>query len=556
MAESKEPTKVEIAKINSNGLRGTLAEELKDGTDGFSEDNTNLLKFHGLYQQKDRDRVKDENGNDIEKPHTFMIRGRIPGGRLTKEQYLVWDELGEKYGAGAIRLTTRQSIQLHYLQKENISNVIQEINKINLSSMGACGDVVRNVTESINPWKRKDISQLNEFSQLLSDHFKYKTTSYIEIWLGEKQINKDLDEPIYGKTYLPRKFKIGVTLVELNNIDLYTNDMGFAATLDENKIIDGFFVFAGGGLGMTHNKPETYPRAASLLGWISKADLIPISEAIVTAHRDFGDRTNRKHARLKYVVEEKGVEWFVSEVETRSGKKFQNKELPKWNSPSYLGWVLAEDDTYSLGIHTLAGRIKDTKDRPLKSTLREIVSKFNLSVQVSPDQDLILMDIAKEDKPKIEKIFQERNIDYISPAKLYDRALACPALPTCGLALTESERFFPQLLAGIESVLVKHELSSRAPVLRMTGCPNGCARPYSAEIGIVGQQNGGKYAIYLGGDAEGTRVGFQVATKVPISSIPELLEKVFIEWKKNGQDKTLGDFTYSIGKEKIAEILS
>ncbi len=556
MSEEKELSKVEAVKEASNNLRGTIAEELRNGTDSFSEDNAQLLKFHGMYQQKDRDRVKDDQGNFVEKPHTMMIRGRIPGGRLTPEQYLVWDELGEKFGGGAIRLTTRQSVQLHYMLKENIQTVIQEVNKINLSSMGACGDVVRNVTQAINPWKKPSLAQLDEVASLLSDHFKYKTNAYIEIWMGEEQINKDLDDPIYGKTYLPRKFKIGVTLVGYNNIDLYTNDMGFAATLGADGKIDGYFVFAGGGLGMTHNKPETFPRAADVLGWITQDQLIPVAEAIVTAHRDYGDRTNRKHARLKYVISDRGLDWFRSEVESRSGAKLQQKQLPEWKSPNYLGWIEAEDGTLSFGMHTLSGRIKDWADRPLKTAIREIVKEFRPNLQITADQDLILMDIQKSDRSKIEAKLAQYKLDFKSPHRLYDRALACPALPTCGLALTESERTFPELLSSIRTVIDKHGLAEKSPLIRMTGCPNGCARPYSAEIGVVGQQSGGKYAIFLGGDPEGTRVGFQVAVKIPMSDIAGLLEKYFILWKESGLNHSFGDFVNSMGPEKAKEVLS
>lgn len=553
--EDKELSKVEYIKAESKGLRGTLAEELKDGNDFFSEDNTQLLKFHGLYQQKSRERIKDENGNDIENPHSFMLRGRIPGGRMNAAQYMIWDDLGDRFGGGALRLTTRQSIQFHALPKTSLQTVITEINRINQSTMGACGDVVRNVTQAVNPWKRKDLAQLNSVSELLSDHFKFKSNSYIEIWMGEKQLNSDLDDPIYGKTYLPRKFKIGVTLVGINHIDLYTNDMGFAATLDASGNIDGFFVFAGGGMGMTHNKPETYPRAADLLGWIPKEGLISAAEAIVTAHRDFGDRTNRKHARLKYVLQEKGVEWFRSEVEGRSKVKFVQKTLPEWKSPSILGWIPAEDGTYSLGFHTLAGRLKDTPGKPLKTALKEIIKKYNLSVQISPDQDMILMDISKEAKPEIEKTLSAYGIEYKSPKPLYDRALACPALPTCGLALTESERSFPGLLSELQKVLDRHGLSEKAPLLRMTGCPNGCARPYSAEIGIVGQQSGGKYAIYAGGDPEGTRIGFQIAAKILQADIPALLEKIFIHWKSEKPEISFGDYVFSKGKDAVVEMI-
>lgn len=500
MSEAKELSPVEDIKLNSNNLRGKIAEGLDQNIDTYEEDEKQLLKFHGLYQQKDRDRKKDENGNDIEAPTSFMIRGRIPGGRLTSEQYLVWDELGDKFGGGAIRLTTRQSVQLHTLRIFHLRDVMKAIHEVNLSSMGACGDVVRNVTQAVNPLGKKELQLLDGVSQILSDHFKYKTNAYAEVWLGDKQLNKDEEDPIYGKTYLPRKFKIAVTLAGNNTVDIYANDMGFAATLssDGNRI-DGYFVFAGGGFGMTHNKPETFARAASLLGWVPENALIPVAEAIVTAHRDFGDRTNRKHARLKYVLAEKGVEWFQSEVESRSNVKLdKDKPLPNWETPSYLGWNERQDGTLSLGFHTLAGRIKDFPGKPLKSALKEIIGAYKLSVQITADQDLILIGIQKSDQEKVEKRLEELNVSWKSPSRLYDRALACPALPTCALALTESERSFPEVLNGIQKVLDKLGLSDRAPVVRMTGCPNGCARPYSAEVGIVGQQAGGKYSLFLG----------------------------------------------------------
>nr|WP_279575741.1 NADPH-dependent assimilatory sulfite reductase hemoprotein subunit [Leptospira noguchii] len=558
MSEAKELSPVEDIKLNSNNLRGKIAEGLDQNIDTYEEDEKQLLKFHGLYQQKDRDRKKDENGNDIEAPTSFMIRGRIPGGRLTSEQYLIWDELGDKFGGGAIRLTTRQSVQLHTLRIFHLRDVMKAIHEVNLSSMGACGDVVRNVTQAVNPLGKKELQLLDGVSQILSDHFKYKTNAYAEVWLGDKQLNKDEEDPIYGKTYLPRKFKIAVTLAGNNTVDIYANDMGFAATLSsDGSKIDGYFVFAGGGFGMTHNKPETFARAASLLGWIPENALIPVAEAIVTAHRDFGDRTNRKHARLKYVLADKGVEWFQSEIESRSNVKLdKDKPLPNWETPSYLGWKEREDGTLSLGFHTLAGRIKDFPGKPLKSALKEIIGTYKLPVQITADQDLILMGIQKSDQEKIERRLEELNVSWKSPSRLYDRALACPALPTCALALTESERSFPEILNGIQKVLDKLGLSDRAPVVRMTGCPNGCARPYSAEVGIVGQQAGGKYSLFFGADSEGTKVGEYVAKKVALADIPAQLEKAFVLWKNEGDsDEKFGDFVNRFPLERFRETL-
>ncbi|EQA34907.1 nitrite/sulfite reductase, 4Fe-4S iron-sulfur cluster-binding domain protein [Leptospira inadai serovar Lyme str. 10] len=558
MSEEKELNEVEHIKLASHGLRGKIRDAVETQAEEFADDDRQLIKFHGMYQQKDRDRRKDANGDFIENPTSFMIRGRIPGGRLTARQYLVWDELGDKFAGGALRLTTRQSIQMHTIRLTDLRPIMQAVDKVNLSTMGACGDVVRNVTQALNPWGRKDLDQLDEFAQLLSDHFKYKSRAYAEVWLGETQINKEEEEDrIYGKIYLPRKFKIAITLAGNNSVDIYTNDMGFAATLSEDQKIDGYFVFAGGGLGMTHNKPETYPRAADLLGWIPANDLISVAEGIVTSHRDFGDRTNRKHARLKYVLAEKGVEWFRSEVEKRSGSKFDtSKPLPKWETPNYLGWTVRGDGTYSLGFHTLSGRIKDFPDRPLKTALKDIISTLQLDVQVTPDQDLILMGIDKEDREKIETKLRNYKVDPASPKPLYDRALACPALPTCGLALTESERTFPQLLEEIQKVLDKLDLNDRAPIVRMTGCPNGCARPYSAEIGIVGQQAGGKYSLFFGGNPEGTKVGDYVAKKVAFADIPVQLEKAFELWKKEGHaGERFGTFAERYGIDNLRSLL-
>jgi sulfite reductase beta subunit-like hemoprotein len=544
--------KVEITKAESKGLRGTIEETLKSGVDGFDEDDKQLLKFHGMYQQKLR-------GNDIpeeKKNHSFMLRGRIPGGRLTADQYIKWDELGDLYGGNALRLTTRQSIQLHGIIKANIKETIQQIHKMHLSTMGACGDVVRNVTQAVNPSGEPKRASLDTVAELLSEHFKYKSHGYAEIWLDEEKVTEDPIDPIYGKTYLPRKFKIAVTVVGDNSIDIYTNDMAFAATFT-NDTIDGYFVFAGGGLGMTHNKPNTFPRKADLLGWISVDQLIPVSEAIVTSHRDFGDRTNRKHARLKYVLEEKGVEWFRKEVETRSGCKFDTKKtLPVWNTPSYLGWIKRIDGTFSLGFHTLSGRIKDFPNMPLKSAIKEIVSTYRLDVQLTADQDLILLGVKEADISKINARLKELNVDPNVPNAFYARALACPALPTCALALTESERVLPDVLQKLQPLLEKYNLLEIAPLLRMTGCPNGCARPYTAEIGLVGQQSGGKYAVYLGGDHEGTRVGTRFVDKMNLDDMYTMFDKLFKLWNEEAEkNERFGEYVVRKTPEKLKELI-
>ncbi len=547
-------SEVEGIKETSDFLRGTIAQGLVDGTDKFSDDDKQLLKFHGMYQQKDRDKRQD---GEPEKVNTFMLRGRIPGGRLTADQYLAWDYLGERFGGGALRLTTRQSIQLHGLLKPDLKAVMQEIHRVGLTSVGACGDVVRNVTEAINTTGSQLYAQLPYYSDMLSDYFKFESTSYVEIWLDDVQQNQPKQERIYGKTYLPRKFKIAVTMAGDNSIDIYTNDMAFAATHSNGKI-DGFFVFAGGGMGMTHNKPETFPRAADLLGYIAAEDILPFATAIVTAHRDYGDRTERKHARLKYVLADKGVDWFRAEVERRAGKTFNTtRALPAWKTPEYHGFIRKADGLYNFGLYIMNGRIKDVPGYRLKTAIQIAVARVKMDVQVTPDQDLIFLDMNEKQRLELLHIFKAHGINTNRPNALYRRALACVSLPTCALALTESERYFPHVMRDINLLVEKHGLMDRAPLVRMTGCPNGCARPYSAEIGIVGQQNGGKYAIFLGGNHTGTRVGEAVLQKVLMNDLPVHLDKAFQFWKTEGSvSERFGDFVNRVGVERVKSVLA
>lgn len=551
--------KNEILKAESQGLRGSIAEELANDAPNVSEASNQLLKFHGIYQQDNRDeRVRTPEGT--QKAYSLMLRGRIPGGRLDAGQALVWFDLGERFGGGSLRLTTRQTLQLHGILKGNIKPVIQELHAALLSATGACGDVVRNVTQAPNPLQQHDLAQLNAYADLLSNHFIVASNAYAEIFLDGEPVLEETapaePDPIYGTTYLPRKFKIGITLAGNNSIDLYTNDMGFAATLDASGTIDGFFVFAGGGLGMTHNKPQTFPRAADCLGWVAEPDLLKVAEAIVTTQRDYGNRTDRKQARLKYLIHKQGVEWFKQQVTARCGVAFEPRELPAWNSPSYLGWHRTEQNRWSLGFHTLAGRLRDREDYPIFSCLRRIVEKTRCAVQLTADQDLILLGLSDSDKLTIETLLAEFNIDPASPSKLRDRALACPALPTCGLAITEAERYLPDFLEQIETLLAKHALMDRAPVFRMTGCPNGCARPYSAELGLVGRTLD-QYALFLGADKEGTRVGDLILEQVSKEDLSPTLDKLFAYWKNNSTpDETLGHFSQRVDREALIAALS
>ena len=549
--ESAPPeTAAEALKRGSRFLRGTLDAELAASEPGFSPDAQALLKPHGFYQQKDRDRKGDPANAPV-----LMARGRIPGGRLSAAQYLAWDRVADRFGDGTLRLTTRQSIELHRILKGDAKPALQALHAALQSTKGACGDVVRNVTQAPNPWGRADLAQLDGVAESLSVHFESRSAAYAEIWLDGERVDPEAEsEPLLGKTYLPRKFKIAVTAAGENLVDLYTNDLGFAATFGAEGALDGFFVFAGGGLGMTHSDATTFPRLADLLGWIAADQLLPVAEAVVTTQRDHGNRGDRKRARLKYLIASKGLPWFQDEVASRWGGRFEARDLPAWATSPVLGWIPRGDGTWALGFHVEAGRIADRPGHPLKSALRDIVEDFGLPIQLTPDQDLLLLDILGEDRADIEGILEARGIDPASPSRLRDRALACPALPFCGLAIAEAERALPELLAHLEAALDAHGLSDRAPVFRVTGCANGCARPYSAELALVGQTPG-RYALYAGGSEDGDRLAFEVAQKVALADLPQVFDRLLSAWRSAG-DRTFGAFAARIGQEALRAALA
>jgi sulfite reductase (NADPH) hemoprotein beta-component/sulfite reductase (ferredoxin) len=551
---SQEKSKIEILKEESRGLRGTLPEEINSDAARFTGSAENLLKFHGMYQYKDRDKKKPGEESVGPKPFTMMVRGRIPGGRLSWKQWVAWDDIASKYAVAGLRITTRQSLQLHGVLKQNVKPVLQEIHAALSSTTGACGDVVRNVVESVNPWGDPRLAQLNEPATLLSKHFTVASNAYFEIFLDGEPVIEEKEDRIYGKNYLPRKFKIGITAAGNNSIDIYAQDLGLAATFSHQGELDGYFVLVGGGMGMSHNDSETHPRLAELLGWIPKEALIPVAEAVVFTQRDYGNRENRTFARLKYLLDLRGLAWFKSEVEKVAQLKFEDRPLPAWKTPSYLGWVESRDGTLSLGFHTLSGRLIDG-DRPLKSALRHIIEKYQLDVQLSTEQDLILYGIKPQDKREIETWLDTQGLNPLSPRKLFDRALTCVALPTCMKALAESERVGPQVFGQIQELLDRYQLNDKAPTVRITGCPNGCARPYSAEIGIVGQMPG-LYAIFVGGEPEGQRLSFKIKDKVKTDDLPLVFDKLIGFWKaEGGRDEYLGDFVQRVGAERLGAVL-
>lgn len=538
-------TPMEALKAASNHLRGNLAEELASPDPSFSKDGQLLVKFHGFYQQKDR--------FEKEKPPALMLRGRIPGGRLSAEQYLAWDDLAERYGDGTLRVTSRQSIELHGVLKGDLKATLQGLHAALQTTKGACGDVVRTVTQAPNPWLRPDLAQLDAVVNQLASHFQATSNAYAEIWLDGERVDPEKEqERLFGTTYLPRKFKFSVTVVGENLVDLYTNDVGLAATFDDRGTLDGFFVLAGGGMGMTHGDDSTFPRLADLLGWIPPAAVIPVAEAIVGVHRDEGNRDNRKHARLKYVIAEKGLPWFKTEVETRAGIHFEARELPPWHTSTVLGWLNRADGTLALGLSIRSGRIGGR----LKAALKDVISNFRPAVQLSPDQDLILLGINPEDRGAVEALFLVHGQPLQAADPLAARAMACVALPLCGLALIDAERVLPDRLGDIRDALFRQGLEGRSLLFRMTGCANGCARPYTAELALVGQ-TGKSYVLFVGGDPEGTRLAFPVAHKVTVEAFPAALDHLFAAWAAEGRpDEPFGDFAARVGAERLSPALA
>jgi sulfite reductase (ferredoxin) len=505
---------VEELKANSNGLRGALPIQLLEPTPHFDDDVKNLLKFHGIYQQHDRD-VRGRNN----RVHSFMVRSRIPGGRLTPLQYLVHDALGDEFGKGDIRLTTRQGIQLHGVIKDELKPTLRKLNNVLVSTLAACGDVARNVMSCPAPFGDPVREELQAMAQSIASHLAPRTTAYHEIWLEDDEGKKvrqrldgeestPVDEPIYGKTYLPRKFKIAIAYPGDNCTDILSNDIGLVGLIDESGLhVHGYNIFVGGGLGATHNDPATYPRLASPLAYVPVEQTLDVVEKIVMVQRDHGDRTDRKHARMKYVVEEWGSARFKATVEEYLGYSLEDvRPMPELAFDDHLGWHPQQDGLWFYGIYVENGRVKDDGNVRMRSGLRSLVQQFQPQVIITAQQNIILSGFTTEQKVAVEETLRTFGVPTVEELSLVRRnAMACPALPTCGLALAEAERFLPSVIDEIELIAGDLGLANEHFSIRMTGCPNGCARPYVADIGLVGRTLG-KYNIYLGGNMEGTRL--------------------------------------------------
>lgn len=571
---TRKPSKVEGLKERSNFLREPVATEILQDTNHFTEEAVQILKFHGSYQQDNRDnRVKGQ-----EKDYQFMLRTRNPGGFVPPELYLTLDKLSEEYGNQTLRATTRQGFQMHGILKKNLKSAIAAIIKSMGSTLGACGDVNRNVMAPPAPFKNKPEYQYAwEYAENIAQLLTPQTGAYYEIWLDEeKAISAEENpevvaarqkngtgtvfhnsvEPIYGTYYMPRKFKVCVTVPGDNSVDLYSQDLSLVVITNDQKELEGFDVFAGGGLGRTHNKEETFARLADPICYVAKDDVYELVKAIVATQRDYGDRTDRRHARLKYLLEDWGVDKFRSKVEEYFGKPLEPfKPLPEFQYEDFLGWHEQGDGKSFLGISVENGRVKDEGSFQLRTALREIVQQFNLAIRLTPHHNIIFSDIEPENKQAIEQILTRYGVQ-VDPAQinpLVRYSMACPALPTCGLATSESERAMPGVLKRIEALLDKVGLEQEHFVVRMTGCPNGCARPYMAELGFVGT-GPDTYQVWLGGAANQTRLAQVYLEKMHIDKLEAELEPALVLFKKSRQpQETFGGFCNRVGLNAIRD---
>jgi sulfite reductase (ferredoxin) len=555
---------VEGIKENSQQLRGTVAEELLQDSDHFNEQNKQLLKFHGTYQQEDRDARKNRKKDGVGKHYMFMVRCKIPGGKLTAEQYLAVDDLAGAYANGTLRFTTRQGIQLHGVLKSHLKDTIAGINQCLLSTLGACGDVERNVMACPAPHYHAGIhAELQETAALLAAHLAPRTHAYHEIWLNGKPVVPEQPpprsapvEPLYGKTYLPRKFKTGLALPEDNCIDVYAQDLGLLAIV-ENGGIAGYNVLVGGGMGMTHGNASTFPHLARPICYVPARAVVGVAEAVVKLFRDHGNRADRKRARIKYLVHDWGVEKFRAVLAEYVGAPLlPPKPIEVRDFDPHLGWHSQGNGKWYYGLSVENGRVKDEGALRLRTALRTLVERHRPGVRLTPLQDILLCDLEPSAKADIEKTLAEFGVprpDQVSGVQRF--SMACPAIPTCGLAISEAERSLPTVIDQLEGELKRLGLEEERLSVRMTGCPNGCARPYQSDIGLVGR-SGDKYSVFVGGDLLGTHLNFMLRDLVPLAEIVPTLVPLLEQFRKDRSPaEGFGAFCRRLGLEALQALL-
>ncbi len=545
---------VERIKSASRRLRGTLVESLANPVTGaIAEDDTQLIKFHGSYQQDDRDLREERRAQKLEPDYSFMIRTRLPGGVVTAEQWLKLDAIATRYANGTLRLTTRQAFQFHGVIKRELKTTLQAINAALIDTVAACGDVNRNVMVAANPLQSAVHAQIYEHAARLSEFLKPKTRAYYEIWLDEEKLagSGEEYEPIYGPVYLPRKFKIAFAVPPVNDVDVFANDLGFIAIIEGGELL-GFNVAVGGGLGATHGEPGTYPRLADVLGFVAPERVQAIAEAVVTTQRDFGGRAERKHARLKYTIDDRGLPWFKAEVERRFGAPLRPAHKFSFeHNGDRFGWSKGEDGRWHLTLRIEAGRVADRGERTHLTALRKIAQihndkKSTLGFRLTPNQNLLIANVASEDRVQIDALVAEHHLDlYKAATPLRLNALACVALPTCALAMAEAERYLPELTTKVEALLEKHALKEAPILLRISGCPNGCSRPYLGEIALVGKAPG-RYNLMLGADARGQRLNRLHRENIAEAEILATLDALFARYaKERDADERFRRFRYA-----------
>jgi sulfite reductase (NADPH) hemoprotein beta-component len=544
--------KNEQLKADSNFLRGHILSDLADPSSGtVSEDSNKLMKFHGVYGQDDRDLRNQRRKEGKEKAFSFMARIRVPGGVCTPAQWLALDALGESHGNGTIKITNRQSFQFHGVLKGNLRPAIKEVNRILLNTIAACGDVNRNVMCNPNPQLSELHAEVLAITRAISDHLLPRSRAYHELFIGDELVagGEPEAEPIYGRTYLPRKFKIVVAVPPSNDVDVFAHDLGFIAIADEKGRLAGFDITAGGGMGMAQGQTETYPRLAEVVGFCRPDQVVEVAEKVVMVQRDFGDRTDRRHARLKYTIADRGLVWFRTEVERRLGYELGTpRRFEFTDTGDRYGWVQGPNGTSHFTLFIENGRVKDTPEYRMKTGLREIARVHQGDFRLTPNQHLIVAGVTPAERPRIEELLRSHRLaDANQASVLRLNSMACVALPTCGLALAESERYLPDLITAIETEVEAAGLRDDAIIIRMTGCPNGCGRPYLAEIAMVGRAPG-KYNVYLGAAFNGSRLNALYKPSVPAAELVPLLRPLLRQYateRKEGE--RFGDFVIRTG---------
>jgi sulfite reductase (NADPH) hemoprotein beta-component len=538
-------TRQETLKGSDPSLAGAIAQSLADpALESFSQDDTEFLKFHGIYQQDDRDKRKSG------KHFMLMVRTRFPGGTLSAKQYLACDELSTRYGNNTMRITSRQDFQFHGVLKANLRQTIKSLNQALVTTLAACGDVARNVMAPPTPATSPLVDRVLDEARKLSSSLAPATSAYHSLWLEGQELDLDdqktsFVDPLYGQNYLPRKFKCAFAIPPLNDVDIFTHDLGFVV-IAENGTLAGYNVLAGGGMGMSHGNTQTFPRLADVLGFVPPEHLELVARTVLAIHRDFGDRTNRKHARLKYVLQERGAEWCRQEIEKRTGAKLESPRPFQFTKQGVLlGWRRQSNGKFFLGLFIENGRVRDLPGCQLKRGLRRVIEEYQPDVRFTPTGNLLLVNVPGEHQEGLSRILREHGVSVenaYSPTRL--ASMACVALPTCGLALAESERVLPDIITRIEQVLEEVGLKGEAISVRMTGCPNGCSRPYMAEVGLVGKAPD-KYQVYLGGNESSTRLNRLYKEGVKSADIPHELRPLLARFAAHrAPGERFGDFCH------------